>query len=130
MDLTIGERMNFIGINLPTISIAPPRYIMISTNNPKINVEIGESIEKPLNENCVIKIVAEIANTEGSNPFMNLLFIFADSFGIASIISDEIITPRVAKAESHSEISQMEYGVVMQIKETAMNREVTGSLSR
>jgi len=101
----------------------------IETLTTRINVEIGESTEKPSNENCVIKIVAEIASTEGSSPLNNLLFIFADSFGIASIISDEIITPRVAKAESHSEISKIEYGVVMQIKETAINREVTGSLS-
>jgi hypothetical protein len=81
---------------------------MISTNIPKIKVEIGESIEKPLNENCVIKIVAETAKMEGSIPLRNLLFSFGESFGSASIISEDIITPRVAKAESHKEISKIE----------------------
>ena len=108
VNLTIGERIYFTGIILPIISIIPPRYIIISTSIPKIKVDIGESTEKPSNENCVIKIVAEMANTDGRRPLINLPLIFEVFFGMASMISEDIITPKVAKAESHKEISKIE----------------------
>ena len=121
---TIGFIMKETGIILPTISITAPIYMISSISSEKITVEISESGENFLKIRDDKSRVDERANTEdmtevyiNRNTILGKLFLY----GITSINSKESITPRVAKADSHSDTEYTEYGAAKTINPYSQN---------
>ena len=125
----MGMSKRFIGINEPKSNKIKPTYINISVNSEKINVVIGAISEIPSNLRVVSAKVALIANNDDNSEatihFKN------DALEYFSLrYSPKTTIPSVAKAESHREVSKIEYGSSKHITVTATKREVKESLVR
>ena len=98
--------------------------------NENIRVVNTEMTENPSNRSAVNTNVAEKANTDIRQPFLNVIHSFCKkfiSFSIFSAISEKAITPSVANALNHSDVSKTDVGLSTTISDTDITREVTAS---
>ena len=119
-----------IGISQPTRIITHPRYMIISARKEKIIVAIGAIMEKPPNATVETASVELIANTDAMMARMKYFAIaptLVFGFMISEVNSLNAIIPKVARADSQSEISIIALGDAMQIITTANDSDVNES---
>ena len=112
------------------ISIMQPRYIIISARREKIIVVKGARTEKPPKDEVETARVALMAKTDAiiaSIKYLIMELILLFGFSSEAVYSLKAIIPKVANADSHSEISIMALGVTIQIIRTATESEVSES---
>ena len=102
--------MTPIGINHPINIMIQPRYMMTSTKMENISVANGAIMEKPPKLVVEIIFVALIANTDAKSDIITCflkLVLSEFCLEISGEISAKTIIPKVANADSHSDISKI-----------------------